>query len=90
MNPVVASQELVYRRELKPLQRFEIDTRSPGMDGRLLHLQQHFLVGDRVHARADTRLICVGLGGVLSADEAASLCEGMHSEALGVEGWRRV
>lgn len=88
VNPVVASQHIVYRRELRPLQRFTIDTRSPGMDGRLLHLEQHLIVGDRVHAKVETRLIFVGPAGVLSADASATLCEGLHSARLGVEGWR--
>lgn len=88
INPVVASQEIVYRRELKPLQRFTIDTRSPGMDGRLLHLQQHLCVGDAVHARIETRLIFVGRGGVLSADDTAARCAGLHTAPLAVEGWR--
>jgi acyl-CoA thioesterase FadM len=90
VNPVVASQHIVYRRELKPLQRFLIDTRSRGMDGRLLHLEQHLLVGDRVHARIETRLIFVGPAGVLSAEDTAALCEGLHSAPLAIDGWRAV
>jgi len=87
INPVVASQAISYRRELAPLQRYQVDTRAVGLDGRLLQLQQLFLVGDRVHARNDVSLIFVGPEGVLSPEDAAAQCAGLTTEALAVDNW---
>ena len=88
VHPVVAEQRILYRRELAPLQRYVIDTRATGVTGRLLDFQSLMIVGDRVHAQCDVKLIFVGKGGVLSADEAASLCVGLTIEPLVVKDWR--
>ena len=88
VRPVVAEQHIVYRRELKPLQRYELDSRAVGFDGRLLCVETHLVVGDRVHARMEVKLIFVGEGGVLSAEAARDACEGLVTEPLEVEGWR--
>jgi len=87
INPVVANQRIEYRRELRPWQRYLIDTRPLGVEGRLLHLQGHMLVGDRVHARNDLRLIFVGPQGVLAPAEVEALCTPVLTEALTVEDW---
>jgi acyl-CoA thioesterase FadM len=86
----VASQEIVYRRELAPLQRYVTDTRHVGMEGRLAVFETHFLVGDRVHAKNTAKLILMGPGGVLSAEESARWCEGLAAPALPVDAWRVV
>jgi acyl-CoA thioesterase FadM len=88
VHPVVAEQRIVYRRELKPLQRYTIDTRAVAIDGRLLVVQSHLIVGDRVHARNDTRLIFIGPDGVLAPDAVPPLCEALLTEALPVVDWR--
>lgn len=88
VNPVVANQRLEYRRELKPLQRYLIDTRALAVEGRLLHVQSHLIVGDRVHALGDVRLIFLGPAGVLSADEVQPLCDGLLAPPLAVTDWR--
>lgn len=88
VHPVVGRQEIVYRRELAPLQKFEVDTRATGMDGRLLKVEHVLLVGDRVHARVDTWLLFIGPDGVLSADDAEALCADLTSAPLEIEGWR--
>jgi acyl-CoA thioesterase FadM len=89
-NPVVANQTLVYRRELKPLQRFEVDTRAIAVEGRMLHLQSFMLVGDKVHASSDVRVLFVGPDGVVPADQVASMCKDRLHAALPVENWRVV
>lgn len=90
VNPIVARQTIVYRRELKPLQAFEIDTRAVGLDGRLLEVQHRLLVGDRVHAKLDLALLLVGPGGVQSAERVRELTEGLVVAPLRVEAWRVV
>lgn len=88
VNGVVASQQIVYRRELGPLRAYELDTRAVDMDGRLLRFETHLYVGDRVHASNETRAIFVGPDGVLDADQARELCEGLMTSALTIENWR--
>ena len=87
VNPVVAEQTLVYRRELRPLQRYTLDTRAVAVEGRLLRTETWLLVGDRVHAKVVAKLIFVGPAGVLAADEAEGLCEGLTTAPLPVEDW---
>jgi acyl-CoA thioesterase FadM len=86
--PVVAEQTLVYRRELKLWAAYQVDTRAVRVDGRLLVFEGYVLVGDRVHARNDTRLIFVGPDGVVPADAVPALCEGLLAEPLAVSDWR--
>lgn len=88
LNPVVARQELVYRRELKPLQAFTIDSRAVGAEGRLLLVDHTILVGDRVHALNHVRLLFVGPEGVLGEEEVRELAAPLRMPPLRVEGWR--
>lgn len=50
--PVVAGQEITYKRSLKPFQKFEIATSMHGHDGKNVLIQQDFMVGDDVYATA--------------------------------------
>jgi YbgC/YbaW family acyl-CoA thioester hydrolase len=50
--PVVAAQEITYKRSLKPFQKFEIATTMHGHDGRNVLVKQDFMVGDDVYATA--------------------------------------
>lgn len=87
-KPVVAEQRLVYRRELKPGQRYLIDTRATGFDGRLLQVDSVLRVEDRVHAVVYAKLITIGPDGVLSADAAQVLASAFVTDALRFENWR--
>lgn len=88
IHPVVADQRLVYRRELKPLAVFEVDSRAVRIDGRLLVIESHLLVGDRVHTRNEARMLLIGPDGVLSADEAAQACTPFLTAPLPIQDWR--
>lgn len=88
INPMVAEQTLTYRRELKPRQRYRIDTRAVGVEGRFLVVESHILVGDRVHTRGVAKLLFVGPDGVLGAEEVDALGEEVRTAALVVEDWR--
>ncbi len=88
IGPVVAEQKIVYRREMKPLRRYAIDTRAVGLEGRLLAFESLMIVGDRVHAKADVKLIFVGPSGVLSPDDTRAICDGYVTEPLAVRDWR--
>ncbi len=65
--PVVVKVDIDYRRELKPLQRFIVDTRLVGFERRMLHFEQHMLVGDRVHAKASIYALLLRRGKVVAA-----------------------
>ncbi len=86
--PVVARQEIIYRRELKPLQRFDVDTRVVGFEGRLMQVRGTVLVGDRVHAVGDVYLIFLGADGVLDQDMVRLHGEGLVTDPLAVTDWR--
>lgn len=86
-NPMVGEQTVIYRRELKPLQRFTVDTRLVGIDGRLAVMESHLLVADRVHSKGTAKLLLVGPNGVGSADEVEELLKGLIALKLRVKDW---
>ena len=88
VKPVVAEQRLVYRRELKPGQRYAIDTRATAIDGRLLDIQAHVLVADRVHTAIYGKLIMIGPDGVLGPEDAEELLAEFVTEPLVIRDWR--
>lgn len=87
---VLAGQSITYRRELKPFQAFEIDTRAVGMDGRLLTVESHFLSGRTVNAKLTVQLIFIGPDGVMAAEAVAPLVEALIVDPLAVEDWKVV
>ena len=91
VNPVVGEQKIVYRRELGPAQRYVVDTRLTGAEGRLLRFEQFLLVGDRVHSTCHAGLLPVGRSGVLRPEDAAELVLPLTSpDRLPIENWRVV
>lgn len=84
---VVAEQRIIYRRELKPLAAYTLDTRAVALYGRFLVIDHHMLVGDRVHTHNQIKLIFVGEDGVIDAAAAAVLCRGLVTEPLQIEDW---
>jgi acyl-CoA thioesterase FadM len=90
VNPMVAEQTITYRRELKPLARYTIDTRAVGIEGRFLILESHLLVRDRVHTRGVAKLLFVGPDGVLPAEAVEALARDVLDTPLEVEAWRVV
>ncbi len=87
-KPLVAEQRLVYRRELKPGQRYCIDTRATGFEGRLLLVDSVLRVDEQVHAVVHAKLITIGPSGVLDADDVEALASPMITDPLRVEDWR--
>ncbi|MEZ4451067.1 MAG: acyl-CoA thioesterase [Nannocystaceae bacterium] len=90
IKPIVAEQHIVYRRELRAGARYVIDTRATAIEGRLLRVESVLLVGDRVHARDDTKLIFLGREGVLGADAVQACCAGLVSAPLAIDAWQVV
>lgn len=90
INPVVAEQRILYRRELGPGQRYTIDTRAVALEGRLLAFESYLLVDARVHTKAQAKLIFVGADGVLPASTVERHCARFLTAPLAVEDWRVV
>ncbi|MFT6144628.1 MAG: acyl-CoA thioesterase FadM [Myxococcota bacterium] len=90
LNPVVAEQHLRYRRELKPWQKYVIDSRLVGVDGRFLVLEHYLLVGSAVHASGTVKLLVVGENGVLDADSVEQMGRPWCADPLVVENWQVV
>ncbi len=67
LAPVVAHVDIHYRRELRPFARFLVDTRLISVARRAATFQQHLLVGDKVHAKADIRFLLLREGRVADA-----------------------
>lgn len=88
--PVVAEQRIVYRRELKPWARYCVDTRAVDIDGRLLSVLGHILVGDQIHTRCEAKLIFIGPDGVLEPEALPELCGWLQTNPLPVEDWRHL
>ena len=54
-RPIVGSAAIRFRRELRLLQRFTLETRFSAWDEKWVYIEQRFLVGPRVHAEAQLR-----------------------------------
>jgi acyl-CoA thioesterase FadM len=51
-QPVVAAQTIVYRRALKPFQRYSLHSRLVCWDDKFIYLEQRFQTGDKLAASA--------------------------------------
>lgn len=49
--PVVASSTITYRKSLEPWQRYTIESRFLGVDGRDVYLEQRFVVKGEIYAK---------------------------------------
>jgi len=90
LMPVVVKVNIEYRRELKPLQRFVVDTRLVAAERRMLRFDQYLLVDDKVHAKASVYALMRRRGRVVGADVAARFAAAFLSEPLEVVGHRVV
>lgn len=90
ITPIVAEQTITYRRELGPLAAYALDTRAVRVEGRLLVVEHHIVVDDRVHTKGEVKLLFVGPDGVVPASDVGDLCGGLLADPLPVEDWRVV
>lgn len=70
MKVVVVEVEIKYRRELKPLQSFDVLTRCIALEGRAAIMQQLIVVGQDVYTLLRTKILATRDGKVLSRAEA--------------------
>lgn len=81
---IAVEQHLVFRRELKLGQRFELHSEVTGRHRRALVFSQRFLVGDVEHALGAVNVVLLGAHGVASPEVASALWrpeEGSPDEA---------
>jgi acyl-CoA thioesterase FadM len=75
-RPIVGTAAIRFRRELRLLQRFTLETRFSAWDEKWVYIEQRFLVGSRVHAEAQLRGLFRGpKGNVRPAELLAALGE---------------
>ena len=87
--PVVAGLSITYWKDLKLGQQFDIHSRVFGIDDRWFYLEQSFMRGETVHARAVIRGCFVEPGtGRVPADELTALI-GQVPDHLEVPEWVR-
>jgi len=68
--PVVANESISFRRSLQPWQRYVLETRIVGYDDRAVYVEQRFVVGGEVFARAFVRgRFLKKSGGIVTMDE---------------------
>jgi acyl-CoA thioesterase FadM len=86
--PVVAEQRIVYRRELRFWAPYTVETRAISVEGRLLVLQTHLVVGTKIHAMGEVKLIFTSRDGVLSPAAVEELCADLLTAPLRTADWR--
>lgn len=72
-SPVVVALNIEYRRELRPGASFTLDTRLVDIEEKMPIFEQHFLRGDRVHARARVKALMLHKGKVQGAAKVQEL-----------------
>jgi acyl-CoA thioesterase FadM len=72
--PVVVAETISFRRSLELWQRFEVETRCIGLDDRAVYMEQRFVVGGEIYARAFIRArLLKRSGGIVPMDELREL-----------------
>lgn len=75
--PVIASSTITYRKSLQPWQKFAIESRFLGMEGRDIYLEQRFVVKGEIYARLIIRSrFLQKKGGHVPTDELLTLLGG--------------
>ena len=90
LAPVVIHVDIRYRRELRPLQRFVEDTRLTSLQRRTGTFQQHLLVGNWVHAKADIHFSLLRGGRMFDAASLDRLLGAWVTSPLPTSGSRVV
>lgn len=87
--PVVAAQTITYRKSLQWRQRFVLETRMAGFHDRALFVEQRFVVGGEIYARAFVKARFLRrAGGTVTVDELNALA-GIDLTLLPLDAWVR-
>ena len=90
IHPVVAEQHIVYRRELRLGQRFGVDSRAVGVQGRLMMFESVLFRDETVHATGTVGLLFIGPDGVLDGEQVQRLASPWLVRPVQVDQWRVV
>lgn len=63
-RPIVGRVNISYRRELRPRQRFTVESFLEGIEGKLLLMRHNILVGKTLHATAQAGVLVIENGRV--------------------------
>ncbi|MBI2058547.1 MAG: acyl-CoA thioesterase [Nitrospirae bacterium] len=64
-RPVVGRVDISYRRELRPRQRFTIESFTESIEGKLVYVRHNFYVGATLHASANAGQLILQNGKVI-------------------------
>jgi acyl-CoA thioesterase FadM len=85
--PVVAGATITYRRPIRPLERFVLETRIAGYDERATYIRHRFVVGDQVHAESWVKMrVLRRVGGTVSTAELARAVD-IDTSSLALPAW---
>lgn len=85
--PVVANETISFRKSLLPWQRFTVESRIVGYDEKAVFMEQRFVVGGEIYAKALIRgRFLRKAGGVVGLGEIIELT-GADASALVVPEW---
>lgn len=76
--------DVKFRHELKPWQSFRLDSRIVEIRAKLVTIEHYFIVGDKIHAYAQARILITKKRKVISPEDFMS----MVSAPLAVQNWR--
>ncbi len=85
--PVMANETITFRKSLELGQRFDLETRIAGYDGKAVYTEQRFVVDGEIYASAMTRARFLKKGGgVVSITELAEVV-GVDVTTLSPPAW---
>ncbi len=91
--PVAASETISFRKSLQPFQRFALETKIVGYDAKAVYVEQRFVAGGELYAKAFVRARFLRKGGgTVALDELAAVTGADPSEVVlpeWLEGWAR-
>lgn len=74
--PVIASETITFRKSLQLWQRYTVETRIAGYDAKAVYIEQRFVIGGEIYAKAHVRgRFLKNAGGVVSVTELAEMLE---------------
>lgn len=85
--PVVANETMTFRKSLQPWQRYTLETKIAGYDGKAVYTQQRFVVDGEIYAEGFVRArFLKRTGGTVSVAELADAL-GVDVADIGLPDW---
>ena len=84
MSLAMVELDVKFRHELRPWQAFRLDSRVIEIRAKLVTFEHYFIVGDKIHAHAQAKVLVTRRGKVIVPDDFMNLV----SPRLLVQNWR--